>query len=267
MKKILKFKPWEKEDEYYYAKLSKSASTDKERTWARDKLISPIYVNVAAKSYRFHSLYYIYNNVDLNIFDLINEGNIGLMKAAEKFDPNMEARFITYADKWIDGSISRYLKVDLIKVLLNKKETQETQEKSKKGFDHGNSLADLEDELATKYFLKSNFQDIDSLDALCEDPDGYFKDALIDHRGIDSAYKMLEDEERKYIINAALDTLPEQSKNVLKMRFGLIDGRGATLKQTANKTDLTIDQVRHLEKKAQLTLRDSLMGRELKEHF
>ncbi|HPC38860.1 MAG TPA: sigma-70 family RNA polymerase sigma factor [Exilispira sp.] len=197
-----------------------------------------------------------YQNQGLSLMDLIAEGNIGLLKAIEKFDPDSGNHFISYAVWWIRQSIMKALseKSRTIRLPLNQVSTLFAVEKAE------DSLVNEGENISVKKIAeKLNISDdkvstiinaaseIESLDMPLSD-NTVFADIIADNSEtpLDMAMKM----DIKDIINTALSTLSDKEKKIIKMRFGLYDGKEMSLLEIGKRFNLTKERIRQIEKRA-----------------
>ncbi len=197
-----------------------------------------------------------YKNLGIPLLDLINEGNLGLIKAAKKFDPDKDIKFISYAAWWIKQSIMKYIteqsapiKIPVkaknrIQKLDNLKEAYRMQFNEDPMDKQLQEMADLsEKELKNAEFSRIY---VDSLDEYVGDDKDVSLGELIS----------VEDEsaEDRYIkeslieeINKFIEALPERDKDIIKLRYGLYDGRPRTLREIGEKYGISKERVRQLE--------------------
>ncbi|MEJ5274057.1 MAG: sigma-70 family RNA polymerase sigma factor [Spirochaetota bacterium] len=197
-----------------------------------------------------------YQNQGMSLMDLIAEGNIGLLKAIEKFDPDSGNHFISYAVWWIRQSIMKALseKSRTIRLPLNQVSTLFAVEKAE------DSLVNEGENISVKKIAeKLNISDdkvstiinaaseIESLDMPLSD-NTVFADIIADNSEtpLDMAMKM----DIKDIINTALSTLSDKEKKIIKMRFGLYDGKEMSLLEIGKRFNLTKERIRQIEKRA-----------------
>lgn len=207
-----------------------------------------------------------YQNQGISLPDLINEGNVGLIKAAQKFDETRGFKFISYAVWWIRQSIlqaiseqSRIVRMPLNQVGFQSKLTkaivnfeQEYERRPSVG-----ELAEILDTDVSKVqeALGTNGKKV-SVDAPFQDDDS---NCLIDIMTDDSAPgtdNLMEKESLSSDLEAALATLSERERQVLKMLFGI--GRNEmTAEEVANKLSLTRERVRQIKERALRRLREA----------
>lgn len=207
-----------------------------------------------------------YQNQGLSLPDLINEGNVGLIKAAEKFDETRGFKFISYAVWWIRQSIlqaiseqSRIVRMPLNQVGFQSKLTKAIVNFEQE-FERRPSVAELAELLDTdvskvQEALGTNGKKV-SVDAPFAEDDS---NCLIDIMTDDSAPgtdNQMEKESLSSDLDAALKTLSDRERQVLKMLFGI--GRNEmTAEEVANTLNLTRERVRQIKERALRRLREA----------
>ena len=207
-----------------------------------------------------------YQNQGLTLPDLINEGNIGLIKAAEKFDETRGFKFISYAVWWIRQSIlqalaeqSRMVRLPLNQVSavsrINKLITKFEQEHERKP--SADELSELIDETPEKIrdSLRANGRPM-SMDAPLGDGDDSTLLEVISDDNMPSTDGRMIDTSLATEIDRMLDTLDEREKTIVEMYFG-INNREMTLEEISEKFGLSRERVRQIREKALLKLRHS----------
>ena len=207
-----------------------------------------------------------YQNQGLTLPDLINEGNIGLIKAAEKFDETRGFKFISYAVWWIRQSIlqalaeqSRMVRLPLNQVSavsrINKLITKFEQEHERKPSAY--ELSELIDETPEKIrdSLRANGRPM-SMDAPLGDGDDSTLLEVISDDNMPSTDGRMIDTSLATEIDRMLDTLDEREKTIVEMCFG-INNREMTLDEISEKFGLSRERVRQIREKALLKLRHS----------
>ena len=207
-----------------------------------------------------------YQNQGLTLPDLINEGNIGLIKAAEKFDETRGFKFISYAVWWIRQSIlqalaeqSRMVRLPLNQVSavsrINKLITKFEQEHERKP--SADELSELIDETREKIrdSLRANGRPM-SMDAPLGDGDDSTLLEVISDDNMPSTDGRMIDTSLATEIDRMLDTLDEREKTIVEMCFG-INNREMTLEEISEKFGLSRERVRQIREKALLKLRHS----------
>lgn len=207
-----------------------------------------------------------YQNQGLTLPDLINEGNIGLIKAAEKFDETRGFKFIPYAVWWIRQSIlqalaeqSRMVRLPLNQVSavsrINKLIMKFEQEHERKPSAY--ELSELIDETPEKIrdSLRANGRPM-SMDAPLGDGDDSTLLEVISDDNMPSTDGRMIDTSLATEIDRMLDTLDEREKTIVEMCFG-INNREMTLEEISEKFGLSRERVRQIREKALLKLRHS----------
>ena len=207
-----------------------------------------------------------YQNQGLTLPDLINEGNIGLIKAAEKFDETRGFKFISYAVWWIRQSIlqalaeqSRMVRLPLNQVSavsrINKLIMKFEQEHERKPSAY--ELSELIDETPEKIrdSLRANGRPM-SMDAPLGDGDDSTLLEVISDDNMPSTDGRMIDTSLATEIDRMLDTLDEREKTIVEMCFG-INNREMTLDEISEKFGLSRERVRQIREKALLKLRHS----------
>ncbi len=210
--------------------------------------------------------------------DLIQEGNLGLMKAVEKYEYQRGFRFSTYATWWIRQTITRSIAdqgrtirvpvhmVDRIRQLY--RQTHEMEQKLGRA-PTNEELADAIGVPANKvdWMVRVSWLPL-SLESPINDEDedselGMFVEDQLTPSPMQSTYSRLLSEK----VEAVLDTLPPREARILRMRFGLDDGRSYTLEEVGQKFGLTRERIRQIESKALSRLRHPRRARQLKDYL
>ena len=207
-----------------------------------------------------------YQNQGLTLPDLINEGNIGLIKAAEKFDETRGFKLISYAVCWIRQSIlqalaeqSRMVRLPLNQVSavsrINKLITKFEQEHERKP--SADELSELIDETPEKIrdSLRANGRPMSINAPLGEGDDSTLLEVISDENTPQADRGMI-DKSLATEIERMLDTLDEREKTIVEMCFG-INNREMTLDEISEKFGLSRERVRQIREKALLKLRHS----------
>lgn len=206
-----------------------------------------------------------YQNQGLSLPDLINEGNIGLIKAAKKFDEKKGFKFISYAVWWIRQSILQALAEQsrIVRLPLNQVGSQAKIKKAAEIFEQEHerkpSAAELavileENEDRISLTLKTYGKHV-SIDApFVEGEDNNLLDVLV-NEDAPSADKDLMNSSLITEINRALSTLPERDAEIVRMFFGIGEYPEMTLEEIGSKYGLTRERVRQIKEKAIRKLR------------
>jgi RNA polymerase primary sigma factor len=217
-----------------------------------------------------------YQNQGLSLPDLINEGNLGLIKAAEKFDETRGFKFISYAVWWIRQSILQALAEQsrIVRLPLNQVGSLNKINKAFQKFEQENERKPSAEELALELdipvdkvidSLKVSGRHI-SMDApFIEGEDNSLLDVLVNDDA-PIADKTLINESLQKEINRALSTLTERESDIIKMFFG-IGGQEMTLEEIGDKFQLTRERVRQIKEKAIRRLRQDSRSKLLKSYL
>jgi len=218
-----------------------------------------------------------YQNQGLSLGDLINEGNLGLIKAAKRFDETRGFKFISYAVWWIRQSIlqalaeqSRIVRLPLNRVgALNKiGKAFSTLEQE---FEREPSASELAEELDMSLYEVSDTLKISgrhlSMDApFAQGEDNRLLDVIQDQRQ-PSPDHLLMDESLKIEVRRALATLSEREAQVIKLYFGLDQEHSLTLEEIGEKFNLTRERVRQIKEKAIRRLRHASRSKALRSYL
>jgi RNA polymerase primary sigma factor len=218
-----------------------------------------------------------YQNQGLSLGDLINEGNLGLIKAAKRFDETRGFKFISYAVWWIRQSIlqalaeqSRIVRLPLNRVgALNKIGKAFSQLEQE--FEREPSASELAEELDMSLFEVSDTLKISgrhlSMDApFAQGEDNRLLDVIQDQRQPSPDHILME-ESLKTEVRRALGTLSEREASVIKLYFGLDQEHSLTLEEIGEKFALTRERVRQIKEKAIRRLRHTSRSKALRAYL
>lgn len=218
-----------------------------------------------------------YTNRGLSFLDLIQEGNMGLMKAVEKFEYRRGYKFSTYATWWIRQAITRSIadQARTIRIPVHMIETlnkvMQVQKQLLQELGHEPSAEEVADEMRlpierVQSIMKMAQQPISLQSPVGDSDDTNFGD-FIEDKGAENPYDMTAYSLLREKITDVLDSLTERERKVLSLRFGLADGYSRTLEEVGRQFKVTRERIRQIEAKALRKMRHPTRIRQLHGFF
>lgn len=213
----------------------------------------------------------------LTLLDLIQEGNMGLIKAVDKYDVSKGFKFSTYATYWIKQAISRAVmdQARNIRIPVHIIELMSNIKKVERDFQQSHGREPKEAEVAATLGIEVKkikeaytwMKDTTSLDIMVGDDEDTTVGSFIEDESVVPAFAAIEENDRTTAIRNILDTLDDREKMVIVRRFGIGLDRAETLDEIGKELGLSRERIRQIEAAALRKLRNPRRANLLKEFF
>ncbi len=213
----------------------------------------------------------------MHFLDLIQEGNLGLIKAVDKFDYSKGFKFSTYATWWIRQAITRAIadQARTIRIPVHMVETMNKVKRVSGQLLHSNGQEPTPEEVAEELSLpvekireimRASKDPVSLETPIGEEDDSHLGDFIPDDDALAPAEEASHVLLKEHLLEV-LDTLTPREKKVLQMRFGIDDGKPRTLEEVGKEFDVTRERIRQIEAKALRKLRHPSRSKRLKDYL